>query len=201
MNTGRTLLISLLTNIDFDEDNFFLSFNYNSEAGIVLSDVFGITISTERLLLGDADDAEPLVFEATIDNVLETFFAVDVDIINNNEVLFSCRDVIFSCVDENNPLIEEILVLASDGGPIERSSASVVNFEYGINNAIPHSKGGELLCPGNIIPEGIVLLRPENSGEESGGFIGYVGLNNGNARGSFDSMFFPGVAFSEDQNQ
>ena len=190
--------------LPINEEQFFNTFNFNSEAGIVLSDVFGIALSSDRFVIGDDDDDvigdETFTFEATLDNVLESFVAVDVDIINNNEVLFSCRDVVFSCVDENNPLIEEILVLAGSE-TLARSSASVARFEYGINEAIPNSKGGELLCPGNIIPEGVVVLTPENGGENTVGFYGYIGLNNGNGRGSMDTMFFPALIFSEEIGQ
>ena len=67
--------------------------------------------------------------------------------------------------------------------------ASVASFEYGINNAIPHSKGGELLCPGNTISEGFVRLKQIGLGSIDIALIGYVGLNNGNGRGSIDSFF------------
>ena len=156
-----------------------LTFNFNSENGVVLSDIFGIALSLE------GNDA---FFEFTLDNVLETWVAVDVDIINNNEVLFSCRDVVFSCVDENSPLLEEILVLASEGNIVARSSASVARYEYGINDVIPNSKGGELLCPGNNIPEGEVILTFESAGQNFPSFVGFAGLNNGNGRGSLDSF-------------
>ena len=100
-------------------------------------------------------------------------------------------------MDENNPLLEEVLTIAG--------TANVASFEYGINNAIPHSKGGELLCPGNIISEGVTVLRPEAYPEtqafedilnslgmfEGPFFFGFVGLNNGNGRGSMDSFWVP----------
>ena len=191
----RTNGVGSANNVPSEQNNTQVFFNYNSQAGIILSDVFGIAVSTDQeSVMGGVE------FEATLDNVLSTWIAVDVDIINNNEVLFSCRDVVFSCVDENNPLIEEILALASSDLDIARSSASVARFEYGINNAVPHSKGGELLCPGNNIPEGIVILTPENGGRDTSGFFGYVGLNNGNGRGAFDSFFYPNN-FIQDPNQ
>ena len=159
------------------------TFNFNSNEGVVLSDVFGIPLSTD-------DSQNPIFFsEASLDKILETFAAVDVDIIDNNEVLFSCRDVIFACVDENSPLLDELIVEASQ--EIVRSSASVANFEYGINNAIPHSKGGELLCPGNIINEGVVSLTFESAGSDTFLFAGYIGLNNGNGRASMDAFLAP----------
>jgi len=192
-NTGYEYRSNAVSNPLFNFVQFLqpqVSFNYNSENGVILSDVFGIAFSS-------TDDVGPE--EATLDNVLGTFVAVDVDIINNNEVLFSCRDVVFSCVDENNPLNEEILALASSNVSEARSSASVVRYEYGINNVVPNSKGGELLCPGNTIPEGHVILTLESAGEDTDSFFGYVGLNNGNGRGSMDSMFFPSTAGSTDQ--
>jgi len=139
---------------------------------------------------------DPQFFAEWIAQPVQVIFTpFDVDIVNNNEVLFSCRDVIYSCVDEDNPLLEELLSIAG--------TASVASFEYGINNAIPHSIGGELLCPGNTITEGSVLLRAEaypntvefeDLFESLNAFIapffaGYVGLNNGNGRGSFDSFW------------
>ena len=114
----------------------------------------------------------------------EASWTVDVDIFNLDEVPFSCRDVIFSCVDADNPLLEDLIAGDDDD---DSSSASVAAFDYGINEAIPHSKGGELLCPGNIIPEGWVFLdEQQNQGDNRAQFIG---LNNGNGRGSMDSMW------------
>ena len=88
-------------------------------------------------------------------------------------------------MDEDNPRLEELLETAEVG--------SVASFEYGINNAIPQSKGGELLCPGNIISEGFVTLNPGlqvfTSQFDFPFFLGFVGLNNGNGRGSFDSFW------------
>lgn len=154
---------------DFDRDIQNYSFNFNKKSGVELSDIVGVTI------VGGADEVEA----ADIVNIYQKF---DVDIINNNEVPLSCRDVIFSCVDEDNPRLEELL---------ETGEASVASFEYGINEAIPHSKGGEVLCPGNNIDEGHVILRNEPIDTQFGflEFYGFVGLNNGNKRGSFDSFW------------
>jgi len=66
-------------------------------------------------------------------------------------------------------------------------SASVASFEYGINETIPHSRGGELLCPGNNISEGIVSLDRKEDDGDPGGF--FIGLNNGNGRGTIDTIW------------
>jgi len=165
------------------EPDIFYSFNFNQLGGVSLSDVVGINL----FIVSGEFIAEP---------VQGIFSPFDIDIYDLNEVPFSCRDVIFSCVNEENPLLEELLTIAE--------SANVASFEYGINNAIPHSKGGELLCPGNVISEGTVILRPEafptsqafmDIINQIGGtgplFYGYVGLNNGNGRGSMDSLWAP----------
>jgi len=52
-------------------------------------------------------------------------------------------------------------------------------------------KGGELLCPGNIINRGIVNMDIINNSGAISTFVGFVGLNNGNGRGSMDSLWYP----------
>ncbi len=166
----------------------FYSFNFNQKGGVTLSDVVGITL----FLVDDPT----FILEWVAQPVQGIFSPFDIDIVDNNETIFSCRDIIFSCVDEENPLLEELLSIAE--------TANVASFEYGINNAIPHSKGGELLCPGNVISEGTAILRPEAYPDTTAFsdilnqingrgpfFFGYVGLNNGNGRGSMDSFWTP----------
>ena len=161
------------------------TFNFNTKGGVSLSDIVGIVISIEI-------SGNPPFIEWVAQPVQGIYSPFDIDILDNNETIFSCRDVIFSCVNEDNPLLEELLSVAG--------TASVASFEYGINNAIPHSKGGELLCPGNNISEGIVRLLPEPYSQAASDilqdnnlfgpfFLGYVGLNNGNGRGSIDSLW------------
>lgn len=184
-NSASFLSGFFLVAIQLDGPPSFTTFNFSQKDGVLLSDIIGISLNRD----------ESFNFEAEIDDPVTVFSAVDVDIVNNNEVLFSCRDVVFACIDENSPLQEEVIEEANgevpDGGiMMARSSASIASLEYGINEAIPHSKDGELLCPGNNIDEGVVRLTLENFGEETSGMFGYVGLNNGNGRGSMDSLFF-----------
>jgi len=90
---------------------------------------------------------------------------------NDNEVPFSCSDTVFSCTPDT--------------------------FEYGINNAIPSSRDKAAVCGSNNIPEGIVVLDLiSNTSTEV--FAGYVGLNNGNGRGSMDSMWTENIFESEE---
>jgi len=175
----------------FDPPQFLPEFylNYNNQNGVVLSDVVGFTLDDAGLETGTNIFIEE-VLSADIVNINAL---IDVDIIDLDENIFSCRNVIFACTDQDNPLLEELL--AQTGG------ANVASFEYGINEAIPHSKGGELLCPGNIIEEGIVRLRalaiPELSGFSFGVFLG---LNNGNGRGSMDSFWNLNLPILLEQN-
>ena len=159
-----------------NSNNFeFATFNFNTKGGVTLSDIV-------RFVSGQDGENNELL----LSNIIDICFLVDVDILNLNENVFSCRNVIFSCVDEDNPLLEALLEeIDSDGG-----EASVANFEYGINNAIPHSKGGELLCPGNNISEGFVRFELNEDGSDTeDDAIYFIGLNNGNGRGSIDASW------------
>ena len=144
-----------------------LTFNFNKEGGVSLSDIIGFTL--DRFTIAEVGAAD----------IANTWVLLDVEILDLNENVFSCRNVIFACTDQDNPRLEELLEVVGD--------ASVASFEYGINNAIPHSKGGELLCPGNNIQEGFVQLDYLAHEAQSGGI--FVGLNNGNGRGSMDSYW------------
>ena len=155
------------------------TFNFNTKGGVTLSDVVGIRI----------DNIAPGGPGINLSDIVNNFGAFDIDIYDLNETPFSCRNIIFSCVDQDNTRLEELLEVSG--------LASVASFEYGINNAIPHSKGGELLCPGNIISDGVVTLTPIGNDIRSNRrfFVGYVGLNNGNGRGSMDSFWSPSSLF------
>ena len=157
---------------DFRSPN--ITFNYNTKGNITLSDVVGIAVDTNG--------------EISAADILDTWIAFDVDILNQDEVIFSCRNVIFACTDQDNPLYEELLE--------ESGEASVASFEYGINNAIPHSRDGELLCPGNNISDGFVTFNKINSNIEN--FLGFIGLNSGNSRGSMDSFWYSNFVIRPD---
>jgi len=186
----RTNAQQLFDTIPFQEDDSDLNpaytFNFNIENGVTLSDVIGVTINSQFNLQGGSDDDDSgFFFEWDATDILSAFNPFDIDILDNNETIFSCRDITFGCVNQEHPLLEELL---SEAG------TSVASFEYGINNAIPHSKAGELLCPGNTITEGFVVLNPEGSIrfediEFEPHFLGFIGLNNGNGRGSMDSFW------------
>ena len=179
----RTNMISIPSEIPDVATTGIYHFNFNQESGVILSDIVGTVIA-----LDDND-------EWNASNIINSFAVLDVDIINNNEVLLSCRDVIFACVKPDDPIVDDLFAETNTTTRFEgMNGASVASFEYGINNTIPNSKGGELLCPGNTIGEGIVKLRiqglglPDNQGFSGEAFPLFVGLNNGNGRGSMDSF-------------
>ena len=180
--------------VGFDgQENFggnTITLNFNTAGGVILSDVVGFVYTKNE----DAGEVE-------IANILDNFAGFDVDILNNNEVPQSCRNVIFACVDQDNPLLEELLSGGGGDADDDDFSATVASFEYGINEAIPHSKGGELLCPGNVTSEGFVKLEFDTFIGEGQEFVGYIGLNNGNGRGSLDSFWFRNGLFPQNMEQ
>ena len=172
-----------------------VTFNFNTEGGVILSDVVGINYTK-----GEDDDDDGEIVAA---DILDVRTGWSVDIFNNSEIAQSCRNVVFACVDEDNPLLEELLEEVASGDDDDDFGASVAAFEYGINNSVPHSRGGELLCPGNITSEGFVKMRLETLTHrveaENINFIGYIGLNNGNGRGTLDSFWFQNGRFCSTQ--
>lgn len=112
------------------------TFNYNTEGGVILSDVVGIML--DCIDFSCDDDSE-----VTAADILNIWASWDIDIYDLNEVPFSCRDVNFACTDQDNPLLEETLEqINNDSG-----SGNVVSFEYGINEAIPSSRMPRSFAP------------------------------------------------------
>ena len=134
------------------------TFNYNTEGGVILSDIIGIPLDNIGNLSPPAE-----VFAADIVNI---WYSMDIDIYDLNEVPFSCRNVIFACTDQNNPLLPALLEESGD--------ASVASFEYGINESIPSSKGAPLLCPNNVISNGFVTLNLIDRGDDTDDYFCFI---------------------------
>ena len=181
---------------DMDEDSGdleeFATFNFNNQDGTTLSDIVLISIE-------DSDEGKQ---EALLADILNVWNTVDVDIYDLNENPFSCRQVIYACINQDSSLYESLLEEAAneqDNNCNGDCGASVADIEFGINDAVPHSKGGELLCPGNNIPQGIVRLEQIGQGDEANDeTVAYIGYNNGNGRGSMDAFFTQNGAPFED---
>jgi len=162
-----------------DEDRELGYFNFNTMGDVTLSDIVGVVF-----------DEDPNQTEIDV-TPLDNFAVLNVDIYDQNEIPFSCRNVVYSCISPNSPLQEALLEKAAEEQDEDtNSNSSVARAEYGINNAIPHSKGGELLCPGNIITEGFTTLEVLNDNDETDDVIIWIGLNNGAGRGSMDSVYY-----------
>lgn len=158
---------------------FFSTFNFNTEGGVILSDLISIG-------LNDTNDGSP---EVTADPI-DRFTVFDINLYDLNEVPFSCRNIIAACIDQDSPRYEELLEAAPDA--IGGASAAVAGFEYGINDAIPSSKGAPLTCPSNNISQGILTTNIIGGTEalvEDFFGVAFLGLNNGNGRGSMDSIW------------
>ena len=151
------------------EDDY--TINFNREGGVVLSDIFGFGVDTDFATQ-----------EVLLSNITDYWASFDIDIYDLNEVPFSCRNVIFACTDQDNPLLPELLEESGD--------ASVASLEYGINESLPSSKGAPLLCPNNVVSEGFVRLDNITYDQLDEIFVLFVGLNNGNGRGSMDSIWY-----------
>jgi len=152
----------------------FATFNFNGD--VTLSDIVGFqakeSSSESRLLLA---------------SIIEIWTNWEVDIVDLNENVSSCRNVVFTCADQDHPLIPALLVEVEEDA--SEDAATVASFEYGINEAIPSSKGAPLLCPGNIVSEGFVRLELDDDGDDTDDEVTiFVGLNNGNGRGSMDVL-------------
>jgi len=149
------------------------TFNFNQELGVTLSDV--IHFRTKG-----SDDEGDNGRGFNLSAILDAWGLFEVNILDKDENVFSCRNVIFSCVNEDSIRLEELLEFVADNS----DGASDASFEYGINEVLPNSRNAPLLCPGNTINEGVVTLELLN---DRGAPLGYFyGLNNGNGRGSFD---------------
>jgi len=163
----------------YQQDNNFINFerlftfNFSKKEGVILSDVIAILVDGA----GEGNNN----IEVIAQDIINSNISFDFDLYDVNETPFSCRDVTFACVDQDHPRLQELL---------ELTETSVASFEYGINESIPHSKSGELLCPSNNVEEGFARFQNITIRcQQPPAFINFIGLNNGNGRGSMDSWF------------
>jgi len=154
--------------------NDLATFNFNGD--VTLSDIVGFQ--------SDEDSGNN---KLELTQIIDTYTNWEVDIVDLNEDISSCRNVIFTCADQDHPLIPLLLLEAQDDS--QQDAATIASFEYGINEAIPSSKGAPLLCPGNIVSEGFVRMKLDDDGSDTDNEVTiFVGLNNGNGRGSMDVL-------------
>jgi len=145
------------------------SFNFNNFSGAAFADVVGITVDDVGIGFGAVT-----AFPSS-----GTFMKFELDIFDKLENSFSCANILFACVEQDDPIYAALLVTAGVG---------MAGFEFGINNSIPHSKDKGELCSGNILTEGFVRMETLNiTGESQADMvIGFAGLNNGSNRASME---------------
>lgn len=162
-------------------------FNFNTEEGVILSDIFATPI-------GNIRDDGTFVEGVVLGPITNNYNAVNVELLNLDEVLFSCGDTVFACTDGTDPLIPELLDIIAEIGNEDLGAISDVRAEYGINETIPSSKGAPVLCANNTVNAGTVFLGGEEhnmsgNGRDHIAFVIFVGLNNGNDRGTIDAAW------------
>jgi len=175
----RTNLVGIQDEEEVSDNDTLFTFNFNMKAGVTLSDIVFVQFE-ER-------DEDPPNDENKLElgSVVETWVLYFVDIVDLEENIMSCRNVVTACVTQDHPLYEQLLDEVANSEAEE--AVSIAGFEWGINEAIPGSRAEELLCPNNVTTEGSVRLDPHEDGDETDDEYGiFVGLNNGNGRGSMD---------------
>lgn len=181
----RTNLPGIEDSPDQNSDDDPSYFNINSESGVILSDIVVFNANIK------GNDNEVIM-----SSVISIWTNWEIDIIDLNEDISSCRNVVTACVEEDNPIVPQLLEEVFD--EVGQSAGTVASFEWGINEAIPSSKGAPLLCPGNIITDGVVQMNFRDKGDGADKRITvFVGLNNGNGRGSMD-VFVDGSTVNND---
>ena len=163
-------------------------FNFDTEEGVILSDIFAAPIGEIREPNNNFEEG------VVLGPITNNWNAVNVELVNLDEVLFSCGDTVFACTDGTDPLIPELLDDIAENNNDDLGIINDVSAEYGINETIPSSKGAPILCRNNTINAGTVFLHgEEHLGQGNGynhiAFVIFVGLNNGNDRGTFESLF------------
>lgn len=157
------------------------SFNFNMEGDTVLSDVIIIPIGEEN------DDGR-----AELENIEDAFIVIKPIIYNENEIPLSCPRTLFACLDHDAPLPPSLLnLIVQEGADGNELAFEQWGFNLGINNKYENSRGAPSICGGQI-PTGHVRIRlaSENGGDSDAEVIvGFIGINNGVDRGTFDSMW------------
>ena len=129
----------------------------------------------------------------------DAFVVFDPILFDENEQPLSCPDTLFACLDHDAPLPPNLLALiAEDSDEIDFERWG---FNLGINNKFDNSRGAPSICNGST-SKGHVQMRLDNPGEVVAVIlIGFIGLNNSDDTGTFESFWFypTGVAEGFDE--
>lgn len=145
------------------------SFNYSTLNGATFADIVIFT----------ADDIGVGESAVTAFPNFGTFMKFRPTIYDENEVVFSCSDIVFACIESDDP---------GYAGLLSTAGVSMGGAEFGINEMLPHSKDKGKICAGNNLDQGFVRLETQNvTGEAQADLVlGFAGINNGNDRSSME---------------
>jgi hypothetical protein len=157
------------------------TFNFNGVQNANHSDVFGIVVSNAGGSSVSAGGGTAAIFGAGL--VIDNKF-VDSPVIefNDSEVGFNCDALAFICGEPNESLFDLLQFVGIDV-PSNR-----VNFEFGINPALPSATAVENVCDAPLTT-GFVSLPLTLVTRNNGFFVGFVGLNDGEGTGSMDTWW------------
>jgi hypothetical protein len=166
------------------------SFNFNDVEGTNQSDVFGIVVRNPGSGTVSAGGATAAVFGAGFfidDELVE----LPINEFNDMEVPFNCDALAFICGEPNESIFDLLEVLGISV-PSNR-----INFEFGINPALPSGTAEENICDAPL-GTGFVSLPLTLITRSSGFFVGFTGLNNGDGTGSMDTWWAEPLRFLEE---
>lgn len=126
--------------------------------GANLSDIIGVRVFFQAALDNGTVD---LTLQRTDPYVLTMF--------DDEENGISCGQALFGC--DEFP------------GDADAINTDIDDINQGINDEFPNSRGGNVLCSGDLNTDGYVSLAPP---DDINDFVGYIGLNDGAGRGSMD---------------
>jgi hypothetical protein len=157
------------------------TFNFNSVQNANHSDVFGLVVSNAGGSSVSAGGGTAAIFGAglVIDNKFVDFPVIEFD---DREVGFNCDALAFICGEPNESLFDLLQFVGIDV-PSNR-----VNFEFGINPALPSATAEENVCDAPLTT-GFVSLPLTLITRNNGFFVGFVGLNDGDGAGSMDTWW------------
>ena len=156
--------------------NYELIGRFSDNWGASLSDIVGVRIASETNLQPDGTD----------DLTVQITDPYELSMFDDEENGTSCAQVIFGCDErpgDNDPPF----------GNIDLPDFTSDHINQGINDVFPNSRGGVLLCAGDMNTDGYISLTPPFDTVSILDFVGYIGLNDGAGRGSMDRF---GVAES-----
>ena len=135
------------------------------ELGGRFTDNWGANLSD---IVGVSVSIEADLPDGTFDLTVQITDPYEVAMFDDEETSLSCGQAEFGCDEINVSTVDSI--------------------NQGINDIFPNSRGGDVLCAGDMNTDGYIRLNP--LGFPLADFVGFIGLNDGAGRGSMDRFRF-----------